>query len=443
MPDAPPISNQVDQLLLDTISNHIAGDLTQAEATYRQILTVEPEQPVALHFLGVLLHQQGRSDEGIALVEQSITLCPDRAHWLNDLGNIQVALGDFEAAVDVFIRSLELKVDDPLTWNNLGATLKSLGKAEDAAVAFQNAIALDDQFADALDQYGQLLSEQGKDLEAADYFCRAYIARPAEGQPPQMRGIAFYRLGRYAEAAAVYQDWMQAEPGNPLAAHHFAACSGLDTAERRASDAYIEQTFDFAAAQFDQRLAGLGYRGPEYVGNALKQLGLPPQAALDVLDAGCGTGLCGVVLAPYARALTGVDLSGGMLERAQTTGRYHTLVKAGLGGFLVLHPQEYDLIVAADTLIYFGDLAEVLGGMAGALRAGGHVVLTFETLIPTASGQEYKLQPSGRYAHRPDYIEHCLRQAGFVETTARTEVIRIELGVPIAGVVVTAGMGRR
>ena len=44
---------------------------------------------------------------------------------------------------------------------------------------------------------------------------------------------------------------------------------------------------------------------------------LSPAKALDILDAGCGTGLCGPLLAPYARRLVGVDLSDGMLKHAR------------------------------------------------------------------------------------------------------------------------------
>src|SRR4029450_3384975 len=102
----------------------------------------------------------------------------------------------------------------------------------------------------------------------------------------------------------------------------------------RASDAYIEKTFDSFAASFDSKLAKLSYRAPELITEMLKRPGLPPSKSLDILDAGCGTGLCGPLLAPYARRLVGVDLSERMLAQARTRGVYDELVKGELTAYL-------------------------------------------------------------------------------------------------------------
>jgi predicted TPR repeat methyltransferase len=66
----------------------------------------------------------------------------------------------------------------------------------------------------------------------------------------------------------------------------------------------------------------------------LDDSGVEPSLHFDVLDAGCGTGLCGAILAPFARRLVGVDLSEGMLAHAKAKNVYHELVKAELGGLL-------------------------------------------------------------------------------------------------------------
>ena len=88
----------------------------------------------------------------------------------------------------------------------------------------------------------------------------------------------------------------------------------------------------------------------------LEDAGLEPSHRLDVLDAGCGTGLCGALVAPFARRLTGVDLSDGMLAHAKDKNVYHALVKAELTEYLRANREAFDLIVSADTLVYFGDL---------------------------------------------------------------------------------------
>ncbi len=85
--------------------------------------------------------------------------------------------------------------------------------------------------------------------------------------------------------------------------------------------------------------------------------GLAPDGRLVVLDAGCGTGLCGPLLRPYASRLVGVDLSGGMLDHARRKEIYTDLVQSELTEFLAAQQRAFDVIVAADTLVYFGDLA--------------------------------------------------------------------------------------
>ena len=105
-----------------------------------------------------------------------------------------------------------------------------------------------------------------------------------------------------------------------------AACSGRDVPPR-ASDAFIETTFDSFAASFDSKLARLSYRAPALVAEMLKRSGIAPTKSLDVLDAGCGTGLCGALIAPYARRLIGVDLSGRMLAQARQRNVYDELLR--------------------------------------------------------------------------------------------------------------------
>jgi len=72
----------------------------------------------------------------------------------------------------------------------------------------------------------------------------------------------------------------------------------------------------------------LSYRAPGLVAAMIDDAGLERSKRRDVLDAGCGTGLCGPSLAPYARRLTGVDLSSGMLARAKEKQVYDALTQA-------------------------------------------------------------------------------------------------------------------
>jgi predicted TPR repeat methyltransferase len=157
---------------------------------------------------------------------------------------------------------------------------------------------------------------------------------------------------------------------------------------------------------------------------------------LDVLDAGCGTGLCGPLVAPYARHLTGVDLSEGMLVHAKEKNVYHALVKDELTDYLRDNSEAFDLIVAADTLVYFGDLESVLAAAARALRPKGLLVFTLEHVGGEAD-VDYRLELNGRYSHAGAYVDRVLAFAGLQPEIAHAE-LRMESGAPVAGLVIRA-----
>jgi predicted TPR repeat methyltransferase len=234
----------------------------------------------------------------------------------------------------------------------------------------------------------------------------------------------------------VFERWLEEEPDNPVPRHMLAACSGRDV-PARASDAYVESVFDTFAASFDSRLARLSYRAPALVTEMVARSGLQASRSLDVLDAGCGTGLCGPMLAPYARRLVGVDLSGNMLAQARARNVYDELIKGELTAHLRASVQAFDLIVSADTLVYFGQLDDVVEFAAQALRPGGLLVFTVEELTGDDMGPGSGIKPHGRYSHAHAYVEGVLRAHGLRPEIERAE-LRMEGGVPVAGLVVRA-----
>ena len=143
----------------------------------------------------------------------------------------------------------------------------------------------------------------------------------------------------------------------------------------------------------------------------LDDAGLEASKSLDVLDAGCGTGLCGPLVARYARRLTGIDLSAGMLAQAKEKQVYDELLQVELTAYLRGCRDAFDVIVSADTLVYFGALDEVVAAAAGALRAGGLLAFTLEHGIGDAA-PDFRLETHGRYTHARPYVERLLAGSG-------------------------------
>ena len=410
------------------------GDTEQAKAVYLMILEAVPEEPRSLHFLGTLLHQEEKSDLALSCVKKSIELSPDSPDWRNDLGNILADRGDFGAAAGEFENAIALMPGNPIYWNNLGAVHDNCGRTSEAESAFQRAIALDPLFEDALRNLGNLLDREGRQMEAAEYHCRAFVLKPTSDKPRSMLGIAYYRLGRLAEAAEIYRQWMLEEPENPIPGYHYAACSGKEV-PLRASDEYVEKHFDKFAPNFDSNLQNLSYRGPDMIAGVL--LGAAARnSTLAVLDAGCGTGLCAPILAPYAQRLTGVDLSAVMLEKAKKCGLYHELVKCEITKYLAEYPDSFDLVAAADTLIYFGALEQLFAAGYAALRPGGLFVFTVEE--ERNANEAYCLNPHGRYSHGKGYLADLLAKCGFEILALEPGAIRVEFGTPVDGLAIAA-----
>jgi predicted TPR repeat methyltransferase len=430
------------ELLDYAIGMQVNGRLEEAEDIYNQILTIIPDEPAVLHFLGILLHQRERSDVALDMIKRSSELSPQQPDWFNDLGNVLVERGDFAGATEAFSRSIALEPSDANVWNNLGAVLQRCGQLEEACAAFQQSISLNPEFVHALNNLAALFSAQGKENDAAEYYCRAFVLGPREGKPKHMLGVAYNKLGRISEAAEIYRQWLLEEPGNTTAMHLYAACSGVNV-PARAADAYIEETFDKYANNFDDKLAeDLSYNGPDLIGQALARV-LAPEKKLDGLDAGCGTGLCGPRIAPFTRHLIGVDLSSKMLEVARQRGVYNELHKAELTQFLWDHAGSFDVIVIADTLIYFGTLDEVFAATYGALRTGGLLIFTLEQTSDPTAHCNYRINPSGRYSHDADYVRVTLASVGFEVQAMEAAGIRKEFTTPVPGWVTTAVKGRR
>lgn len=250
--------------------------------------------------------------------------------------------------------------------------------------------------------------------------------------------------GHREEAIEVLRQWCAAAPDDPMAAHFLAAHTG-DSPPDRATDAFVRATFDPTAGKFDDLLRDvLQYRAPELLYAHLEPM-LPAAAkgALNILDMGCGTGLCAPLLRPLARRLTGVDLSSAMLAKAQAAGGYDALEEAELTAYLEQSNQSgatFDLLFAADTLIYFGRLEKLLAQAFSALAPGGWVAFTVERMAEAVDAPrlDWMLDRTGRYQHGARYVKHVLAQTGFVSTQVAEAQIRVESNAPVVALVVAA-----
>ncbi|MGH8171019.1 MAG: tetratricopeptide repeat protein [Steroidobacteraceae bacterium] len=388
------------------IEAHKGGRLLEAEAIYRRVLRQRPDDPDALNFLGMLRAQSGDATEAAALLRRSVDTEPSNPHaWLN-LGNVLVILGKSEEARAAFTKATELAPDLAMAWFNLGVCLGRCKQPSEAASALHRALKIE----------------------------------PGHLPAYESLAVVLHRLGNYEEAAEVFREWLAHDPGNPMALHMLAATSGA-AAPARATDGYVRTLFDDFAASFDENLASLQYRAPHLIAERLGRE-VPDNASLDILDAGCGTGLCGPLVRSLARTLVGVDLSAGMIEKARARGGYDELVVEELCAFMGSHSATFDVVVSADTLVYFGALEEPLRCARSCLRGDGLLIFTLEQRDPAqdpgSDEKSYRLETHGRYSHSEKYVRAMLQAAGFGRIALEKGVLRRERGSDVMGLIVLA-----
>jgi predicted TPR repeat methyltransferase len=397
---------------------------------------VSPRHPDALHYTGVLAHKVGQNDEALAFIRASLDLVPDQADWHSNLGIVLQDTGDLEGAMAAFQQAIALDPAHSNAHGNLGVLLRGFGRLEEAEASYRTAIGLNPNNPGFYHNLAILLDQTGRTPEALKAYCKAITLKPSHAEARRHLALAYSEIGERDKAVAVCEEWVKAAPDDPRAHHALAAYSGRNV-PARASDAYVQKVFDDFATGFEAKLARLHYRAPLLIAEALEASGMAADGSLDVLDAGCGTGLCGPLVAQYARRLVGVDLSGGMLNLAAEKKVYDELVQAELTEFLQRHHEAFDVVLTADTLVYFGGLEEVVTAAAGALRPGGQFLFTVEEATEPPASTSHSLQTNGRYVHGARYVERLLVEAGFHPHIGRAQ-LRVESGAPVAGLVVRA-----
>ena len=412
------------------------GRFRDADAICHALLELEPNHPDALHYAGVLAHKRNSNDEALDLIRRSLEIVPEQADWYSNLGIVLQSVGRFEAAMEAFRRAIALNPAHQNALNNLGVLQRLHGQIEEAEASYRAVIALNPNHPDVYLNLAVVLDQTGRVQEALTAYCKAITLRPSHPQAHRHLAIAYAEIGETQKAIEVCEEWVRNNPNDPRARHALAAHSGRDVPPR-ASDAFVEHVFDDFAESFEAKLARLEYKAPSLVAGAVAAVIATPAKSLDILDVGCGTGLCGPLLAPYAQRLIGVDLSNGMLKLAAEKQVYDELTHAELTEYLQQHPDRFDVIVSADTLVYFGALEAVAAAASAALRPGGLLVFTVEEATDPALTASHSLRPHGRYTHGADYVRQLLTDAGLVPHIGRAD-LRMESGLPVPGLVVRA-----
>jgi predicted TPR repeat methyltransferase len=274
--------------------------------------------------------------------------------------------------------------------------------------------------------------------------------RGAEGDLPAAIAELRRAFGRApdsgAAAFALACAWLDAGEPDPCIGLLRRLASGIGPYRKRAAaklreaedmkalsrfpGAYVRHLFDQFSASYDHvMLRDLGYRAPQILHALAEMLMVGSEGPLDILDLGCGTGLAGKVFKTLAQRLDGVDLSPMMIERARAGDVYDRLVVDDIENFLEGSRRKYDLLIAADTLVYFGDLSRLFGAARAILNPNGRFLFTAER----QAGVGFSLGPKRRYRHSAEYLRAAAESADLKCIGMLDCSPRLESGQPVEG----------
>ena len=410
---------------------HLAqGDPEAARAVLDPAIAAEPRAALLL----VRAEARLRCDDAAgaaADAAEAVIAAPDDADAKTVLGIALIDLGHSADAIPCLDEAVAARPANPWYREALATAFERDGQAAIAARVLADGIA-QAPANPGLRTAAILLAMRGGD--AAGALALAEAARRDGAVDARVMGLlghALSRLGRHDEAARSYAEAHKLAPEDAYV-RHLAASAGMRPAEEMAPAAYVTAVFDGWAERFDYDIIGLEYRIP---GVMRQMLG---EGALTTpwLDLGCGTGLVALALGDVATGpATGVDLSGAMLREAAAKNLYAELIQREAGTFLAGDQRRWPLITAADLLCYIGDLRPLLEGVRARLEPGGRFLASIE--LADADGH-WVLGPRGRFLHGRAMLEASLTAAGLRLAEAREEVLRLEAGQPVCGLVFRA-----
>lgn len=267
--------------------------------------------------------------------------------------------------------------------------------------------------ADRLIATGLKLTGAGDHPGALAAFEQALELTPDWPQLHFLAGQSALAGGRRDRAVVAFSRYLELTPVDRHGAAPVLALLGAAPEPETLPAAYVTALYDEYAPRFERSLVtGLGYRAPDDLLRVLDRVRGPEAGFRAALDLGCGTGLVGERLRPRSKWLEGVDLSAAMIEQAAAKGVYDALHVADLVTHLDAIARRFDVVTAADVLIYVGDLAAFFTAVSDRLAESGLLALTVEAAETDGPGVDLRLRPSRRFAHSAAYVTNGAEAAG-------------------------------
>ena len=427
------------------------GQKDEAVKYYRKALRANKKSDIAAANLAIIFYEMHNYAEAKTYAAKALKINSANMAALSVLGNLKYRKKDYNAALGYYHRAMDVQRDFYTAVLNAASvyyecrdfntayfyakrTVQSYPDSGEAQSLLANICVELGRFDEAILVLAALYQKNPKDFwlcnllsqafqqkkeyeRALEMGWRAVTLSKGENEQQINFGYLLYEVAVESPGTDVLsyaRKWMEKYPDHPVARHMGNAMINAGQVSQ-INSSYIRDIFDVFADDFEEVLEGLDYAVPSLMEQALDALSKNVKLKkMRILDAGCGTGLCGAYLKKYAafRGLDGVDISEKMLEVAKRKKLYTRLFNQDLNKFLSARENSYDLINAADVFTYFGELGGLFVLLFDALKPGGRVL--FSVSENPYNQDDYFLHLSGRFLHSRKYVEEGLKKRGFI-----------------------------
>lgn len=420
-------------ILMKASLAHREGRLAEAENGYLKVLKRKPHWGQVLNALGTVYLDKERTDKAKSCFFKAARLRPPNLSACYNLARLQQRENDHKGAIAIYRKILKEQPDYGQVWNNLGIAYKETGQQDESMTCFEKAVEFAPDMAEAWNNLGVAQDERNMFDESSNSYRKAIEIHPDYISAHFNFGSTLQKLKQFTEAEKHYRKVLEMKPDDEAAKFMLQSLGKISLTSEVAPVEHVRRIFDQCAGTFEEILVkDLEYKTPEL----LFDLVCPHlNKEMNVLDLGCGTGLGAQLYRPFAKMLTGVDVSSKMLERAAEKKIYDRLEV-----FDVLQewtfPHKFDLIYSSDVFVYFGNLQRVIGSLSSCLVPQGIVAFSVEKLEDNS--KNYKLHHGGRFSHSQEYLRHCLGEHG-INIIEKTESnIRKQSGDQVKGLLIVA-----